>query len=73
MKLLHDCIWSHPITQLFLVFWSFEGFRSDCFTFISCVADAGGLLGAIAAVTASCELPQASGAIGTHAGAAVVT
>lgn len=43
------------------------------FTFVSCVADTGDLLEVIAAVTTSCKLPQAAGAVGTHAGTTVVT
>lgn len=43
------------------------------FTSVSGVADTDGLLGVVAAVTTSCKLPRAPGAVRTHAGTTVVT
>ena len=43
------------------------------FTYVSSVADTNGLLGVATPVTTSCELPQTSWTIRTHAGTAMVT
>lgn len=67
MKLQRYCSCSYPIYSKV-----FKYYKIISFTFITCTADADGLLSIITAVTTSSKLTRAPGAIGAHAGPAVV-